>query len=552
MRYSTATSYLALLALGIVAVSLHASLFGDLWYAYNPDSAAYIEAARNLLAGHGLMTTPSIGITDRELTPFTLWPPGFPSLIAAGSALTGLPPKETVLWLSRGASALLPLAIAFALRPLLGLTAGAAVGVLALLSPFALEHGFLAMSDMPFLLLIVLSFGFLQRAQETRHLWFFLLLSGLLAGFAYTIRNAGLAWFVAVITTYLLSIPLRLMEPGQALRRCGVWLSGVVAAASPMWIRNLLLAGGLGTYSAPPAHGDPVGIGRSFLFELFWDLTGSHDIALIAWDAKLFILTLAPLTAILLFALVRRWLQASAPSRFGLLALTLYFGAGSAMVIIAAIKWLGGIDPRLIVQYSWLVLALGAAALVPFRKSAWSPVRTTVAALLFLALLGGRLLYHDNTYGRENTIAATLHAHPDLNAAHAALPDPDWNLRLQLARLGANDEALLAEARNLPPTTLAVSNQGYILRIGTGLRVRSIYLKEMDTPEALAAGLRKILSDYHGKPVWFAFLASNKMLKSSDAPWQDSILAALPPGCRIKSNTKHHLTSLCITPRNPA
>ena len=49
-----------------------------------PDSASYIAAARNLVRGHGA--------TLYDGRPMTLWPPLFPAVMAAMSAVTRLDP----------------------------------------------------------------------------------------------------------------------------------------------------------------------------------------------------------------------------------------------------------------------------------------------------------------------------------------------------------------------------------------------------------------------------------------------------------------------------
>jgi hypothetical protein len=541
----TATIHIALLILGIVAVGMHSSLFGELWYAYNPDSAAYIDAARNVLAGRGLVITPGLMIADRETVPFTLWPPGYSSLIAGLSALTGLPPKLSALWIARGAAALIPAALAFSLRPLLGLPMSAAIGVLCLLSPFALEHGFLAMSDLPLLLLVVLSFGLLIRAWEGKAAVGGLLLSGLLAGLAYSVRNAALAWIAAVLVAFILAAPLQLCPWRTVLRRGLFWLTGLLVVLIPMWVRNLLLTGSLGTYEAPPAGGDPVSLSRGFLAFLLKDFSGSAQVGLLAWDAKWFAVLVIPLLLLAAIFLVRRWLRMESADRFGLLLLLLYLGAGSAMVVIAAVKWLGGIDPRMVIQYSWILLALGAAALAPAPGLPWGRWRLGFALTILIALLASRMLFHFEVLARERHIAGILDAHPDLDQVVGSLPDESWVLRMQLARLHAADEGVAKIVTELPSETLAVSNMGYIYRIGNRRPVRSIYLKYYDGPEALREALGEARSVHKGRPIWFGFMASNQMLKSADGSWRASVLAGLPEDCSVSGQEQYYVAASC-------
>ena len=538
--------YLLLILFGVVGTGAYVVLFGDLWYPFNPDSAAYIEAARNLLAGNGLVQTPSLRVTDSDLSAFVLWPPGFPTLIAIVSLLTGLAPEDSTLLLARAATALVPMTLAFALRPLLGQTPGGIVGLLAFASPLLLPHGFLAMSDVPCLLLIATSLGLLLRSVESPKALWFLLASGLLAGFAYSVRNAAIAYFAAVAATFVLSIPLRIETIRVTARHGVLWILGCLLAVAPMWVRNLMTVGGLDTYAMAPTGGDPVLMARSLLAHSLGDTTGSTAASMLAWDAKWFALLVLPTLALISFALWRQWRGASRTARFGILSLLTYVGAGNAMIAIAATKWFGTIDPRLVIQYTWVMLALLACALVPLSNAPWSHWRKAAALGIVSALAVSYLLFHAHSYQRERIIADTLDHAQGLKQAVKSLPDPTWILRMQLARLSASDRELLATATNLPRDILPISNASYIFRIETGSPVRSLFLEDIDISDALEDEIQKIRRQHRTRPIWLAFLPSNRLVKTGEDPdWRAPLREALPPQCRITGTSERYLNALC-------
>ncbi len=62
----------------------------------SPDSTAYLELSQNLVNGKGLYISGD-GTTSQDLTYFSIWPAGYPLLIAVFSKLTGI----SVFWASK-------------------------------------------------------------------------------------------------------------------------------------------------------------------------------------------------------------------------------------------------------------------------------------------------------------------------------------------------------------------------------------------------------------------------------------------------------------------
>lgn len=77
----------ALCLIGAVVIASKALLASDGYL--SPDSVNYLSLVENLRAGHGLVTANS-GRVPLDYTPFAEWPVGYPMLIYAIGALTGL------------------------------------------------------------------------------------------------------------------------------------------------------------------------------------------------------------------------------------------------------------------------------------------------------------------------------------------------------------------------------------------------------------------------------------------------------------------------------
>jgi hypothetical protein len=90
-RRALAPALVGLAALAGMLCLAHATRHG---VGIAPDSVSYIEAARNLVAGHGVTTSEG----PAEYNPLTRFPPLYPALIAATARL-GIDPLGAVRWL---------------------------------------------------------------------------------------------------------------------------------------------------------------------------------------------------------------------------------------------------------------------------------------------------------------------------------------------------------------------------------------------------------------------------------------------------------------------
>ena len=151
---------LALLLAGPLLAGLISLRYDKIRFAgEDSDGVKYVQAARNLLNGKGLVhsrhgaTAPWGEIWE----PLREWPPGYPILVAGVSRATGLEPLTAALWITRLSWAILPALFLLCLRPLLPAWWAAAVALLAAFSPGFLASGTVPRTDAPFCALVCLT-----------------------------------------------------------------------------------------------------------------------------------------------------------------------------------------------------------------------------------------------------------------------------------------------------------------------------------------------------------------------------------------------------------
>jgi hypothetical protein len=372
-RRAPAPWLVCLAALGGLLALAHATRHG---VGITPDSVVYLEAARNLADGRGLVTSDE-GI---ELRPLTRFPPAYPAALALPTAL-GADSLDAARWLALalfGANvALVGLLIA---RSAPGSRWLPAIGaVLIACSPeMAMLHG-AALSEPLFLLL-----GFSGLLLLSRHLEqprdSVLLAAALATGLATLTRYVGLA----LVATGLLAILLAANPSARRRARDAAIFAAVGLLPIAAWALRNRLAGGSAT-------------GRSFAFHPI----GPDAFALAASSAGEWLLAgrvgalAAGLLAAGLLACALHWLATGA-ARAPLPRILALFVPVYLLLLIASICFvdaatpLGGriLSPMLV---ALLALALGGVgARIRARRSFAIP-----AALLALVLAAG--------YARETT-----------------------------------------------------------------------------------------------------------------------------------------------------
>jgi len=520
MKISLLRIYLPLWLIAAVIVMALVNISAPIIYPYTSDGLGYIEAAQNLLAGNGLLVTPfDPEPYDIDLEPLRLFPPGYPVLIA-GASLLGFDVAKAALGISIFAwIALLP-AIVFCLRPLIGVIPASICGLLTILSAPAFTTGPMAFADIPFLLVTCLCFGILFRSVDENPSREGILLAGLLAGVAYSLRNAGISILLSVSAAFVLAAMARMLRLRPAMTMLGLWWAGVLPVLVLLWVRNIVVFGKMQPYSHPPAPAETglLHIMRQYSESVLFVLTGSHKIAMLAWDYKILAVIVLPVTAATAWGIMSRWSRMSLQARFAVIAICFYVVIGSAMVLLA--HYLMGAHDygtgRYAVQYTWLILALVAIA--------WSTIKWqrqiigTLAGVAVIFALISSQGYFIFEFSQKKPFSR---------------------------KLLLSDEELFSTVRAIPDNALIVTNLVGYLKLETGKHVRNLEISGMPDAGAYMKNLSITLEDIAkntNRPVYGVILPIDAFLKPEhDGRWQDIFLGTLPNDFTLLRRTKHML-----------
>jgi hypothetical protein len=529
--YLSRTAYLALLAFGAIIVGTLTSAFDRHHYPFASDSAFYIEAARSLRDGQGLAVASAFTDTTREMEPLSLWPPGFPLSVAALSTVTAAP--GAALWLARISWMLLPAVVFFALRPLIGIFGALGIGVLATLGPGVLQEGRIASTDVPFLILAILSLGVMIRAAaqpDRLKLWF---CAGLLAGAAYVVRNVGLALFAAGAAGMSAAWVLGLWEFRATWRRGLAWAAGAAIFVLPLMAFNLSTWGSLQPYSMPPSTIGLVDNARGFLESQLMELFALHTLASLAWNAKWLLVFAVPVGIALAFAAFRFWRTADATLKFGTLLLALYVAAGACAVVLARTKYQWGetINLRHSIQYSW---AIGAVIISLFSVLIPAQMRLIAAGAMAMALFCVvRVAY----IWEEFNLAARATA----AVASGSMGDADVQIGTRTLRTSiAQDTALLDHVRSMDPNAYVASNRADVLVIETGRHIRRIETTELAALSGTIGSIRQRLACDRALRIVLTLDAA--LLQAHGKDWQAAAAAQLKSVMTLREQSTHWMS----------
>ena len=491
----TGWHYVAALLLGCALVGFYLSIIVPLAYGPGvvPDSSYYIEIARNFLAGKGLVMTGELSDLPAATVPVSFWPPGYPMSVAFLSWLSGIDPVRMAPRVVWACWAFLPAALLFALRPILrSWYVYIAIG-LVMFSPGAITESWLPMTDLPFMLLTVLSFGLLFRGAGAAVRPLPLLLSGLTFGLAYGVRNVGVASFVAILGAYAVLALLRIVGAKTALQKLAWWGIGAALVAVPLIVRNLIVFHAFQPYTMPPSTLGYSGNIRYYVSATLGDIIAGQKIQhVVTWNNMIILaVALAAMAAAWLVrtGTARIWRGLPPASKEALVLLCAYVVAGAVVVIAARSRYEWGefIGPRHVLQYDWILLGLAA-----FLAERWGRLsRVALSALLIVVVLlaGLRLQFASRELAmRREEVATTMRTQDP--SALASMKTGSFRLATNL--LITRDPQLLEAIRDLPPATVLVSNYDNVLRLVSGRTVHSLYANgECDLPKLAEFNARK-------------------------------------------------------------
>lgn len=197
----------------------------------DPDGMAYIGAATSLVR-RGELRVPTGGWDSPDSTSsISLWPPGYPALIAAPVAL-GAAPIQSARWINIVAAAVSAATIVTLVASVVGTGAGIAAALTVFATQSVFDVHLSVLSEPLFLALASLTLAAMVLARDR------LLVLGALAACAVMVRYAGASVPAAVVTWTLLDSRYDL---GRRLKR-GVAVGVLPAIAIVWWVTRTALA----------------------------------------------------------------------------------------------------------------------------------------------------------------------------------------------------------------------------------------------------------------------------------------------------------------------
>ncbi|MBI4342284.1 MAG: phospholipid carrier-dependent glycosyltransferase, partial [Candidatus Omnitrophica bacterium] len=358
------------------------------------DGASYIEAARSLQAGRGLTVRPHNGLEPALWQPLTIWPPGYPLLLAVAQA-AGLSEPASWAAVSVGSMALAVVLLVWIISRFFTPLVTLAVVLTVVLMPAFLSASLVVMSDPPYLVAATASIAcLLAWAQRPRQPWRWLAAAGLLAGLAWGIRYVAVALWTATaawLLAHFLWMPWR-----QVLRSGLAWAAGLLLGAGPFILRNILLTGEMTPYHMSPSELSVWDNVRVTVHAILLEIT--------RWQTGIDWLVSHVPTAAILAALsalaVWLWLRPFTISQAKValeryrpaLLLALYLCIHLAVLIAARSKYRWGamIDIRVMLPVFWIVwMGLAAAILAFARRLRLKPRAGRLIAISLLMVLTG-------------------------------------------------------------------------------------------------------------------------------------------------------------------
>src|SRR5512140_2738072 len=186
------------------------------------DSIAYIAGARSMLAGQGYREA---WLASNQ--PVTHFPPAFPRVLAF-IGLFGLDPLRGARILNASLFGLNIFVLGIlGWRTTRSLPAGLALAALMLLNDSLLRVHAVAMSEPLFIFLSLLAFWMFDLYMERDEHWLWLLGCGVLSGFAYLTRYAGLA----LLATFLVALVVLHRTWRRRFISAGIFLVGFLPSA---------------------------------------------------------------------------------------------------------------------------------------------------------------------------------------------------------------------------------------------------------------------------------------------------------------------------------
>lgn len=511
----------------VVAVHLH---YRSPDFPYSPDSAFYIEQARNLVSSGSTSTTPyGLSPSDTDQVETGLFPIGFAIAIAAIST-TGIDAKDVAIGISHWSAILLPWLLYLCFRNALGARNALAVSGLSVISPSILLNSSTGLTDMFALALAVAAIGLTLNSRSILGL----IGGGLLAGMAYALRNAHLALLItlAVYFCYLWLVN-NTTDRRTIYKNAASHFLGIAIIVFPVLTRNIYLFGSLNPYQMPPSTIGFIENLRTYLQVLIKDVTACGECGnYIAWSVP-GLLALVLVTSCLSWLFIKYvWRNLATAGQNAIVISTTYVLIGSCIVIAARTRYQWGevINIRHTLQYTPFLLVI---LLTPVFQNS-TEIFAKWLGKIQLAFVIALFFFHINFALFSEAFQARNNDSPILTNAYTT----------------GQKHLCLTESN-----TFLVSNIAYLFRIECGARVRQtepvniVHNKEMlalvsanEGHDGLMATIANIKTHSMNRPIHAGFFPGRFGLEASDFPIPDvDHQKLLDSGWEVIRNDEHGL-----------
>ncbi|HQX54007.1 MAG TPA: hypothetical protein PLR25_29100 [Planctomycetaceae bacterium] len=363
----------------------------------HPDTAQALSVARNLQQGNGFSTSVVYYEEhyqfDTAPAPQTVFPIGYPAMIAAIGAF-GVPLRTAAYSIGVIGFVLVPPLICLAAlrmgrKPITSFM----VAAFWLCSPMLWHNVWERQTEMMFITLTLSSLILLQNSMLTTRR---LLLSGLLAAIAFSLRYAGVFWLTSIGGVLLIQLVANgRLAVGPVFRQAVSFFTIPIVVAISLFARNAALVGDFKGGNNKEVHRTLLEASMNAWYGIS-RILGLDKSGLVAGNtvervavAGLAILVIAGLLCLLRIrkSEVRTTLL---PTSFANTAMYLYIGVSVAALIGLEMRTSINLSPRMffpVIPFALLAMSdvLSRMQLVLSTASAW-PRRTLIAGVILLTI----------------------------------------------------------------------------------------------------------------------------------------------------------------------
>jgi 4-amino-4-deoxy-L-arabinose transferase-like glycosyltransferase len=488
---------------------------------YVADSASYIEAARYLKQGEGLLISPygTGESVEDNLRPMQLWPPGYPIMIYA-LELFSINAETAAEIIPRVCFILLPIVFFLVLRYIVRDNIAAICSIFSTFMFYTIFVSLITMSDTPFLFVVLVSIIFLFMSLKKEKLRY-ALISGLISGFGLLIRNVGCSLVLAAMLGLIAAFIFKLISRRYCVKALLLYSAGVIFIYAPYIIRNIVVCHYIQPFATLPSgltfFSNIKSYFRAFSDSFFYNV----------YSTKVIISIFLFLFGVNIFYLLKDKSiignNRSSKKILYRLILFLYAASGTLVIILGSIEcdWWGTAGVRHLMQYNWIfvVYFMSMAIFIynKIRKILKFNIRPYVVVLIGSFIVFITILFY------FRTIELAISNNYVRNIVNKV-------------------ENKVAYVSNLPKDTYIASNYGPWLRILTKRSVRKML---NITPQELAkkvSGRRDIII--------ILFIDGGSSFMNYGYPSWQSIVAKgnIPEGYKVISNDSSAIVLFC--PKN--